>query len=257
VGNDFLAPPRRRFGPLLVAGVLVAVTVTVLVTIAVVRPGPARALPRPAGPGTASSSVSQSIAASASPVPSVSPVGQDAAPLGVVHGARMVDGVGLGYPHTLVGAVSAAVEFYTQLGCNLDPDRGKTLGSLIAVSAWRDAPQVFAQAALAARKQFGLPVTGPVPQGASTVLDPVEFQTRNATSDRVEVVLLAYLTVTTPAQGVENRLGVFPILIAWERGDWRWTNQRQPSDVSTDYQALSAQPGSPQAAALGWRELDR
>lgn len=257
MGNDFLALPRRRFGPLLLAGALVLVAATVLVTIAVMRPGSAGALPRSAGPGVASPSASGSVAPSAVPAPSVSPVDPDAAPLGLVHGARMVDGVGLGYPHSLVGAVSAAVEFYTQLGCNLDADRGKTLGSLIAVSTWWDAPQVFAQAALAARKQFGLPVTGPVPQGASTVLDPVEFQTRNASADRVEVVLLAYLTVTTPAQGVQNRLGVFPILIAWDRSDWRWTNQHQPTDITTNYQALSAQPGSPQAAALGWRELAR
>ena len=44
-------------------------------------------------------------------------------------------GVGVGYPHSLTGAVSAAVEYYSQLGSNLEPQRGTVLGGLIAVAS--------------------------------------------------------------------------------------------------------------------------
>src|SRR5204862_3059028 len=90
-------------------------------------------------------------ARSSAPADPSTPTGTPVATRGsltVVHGARMVNGVGVGYPHSLTGAVSAAVEYYSQLGSNLEPQRGTVLGGLIAVASWTDAPQTFAQAAV-------------------------------------------------------------------------------------------------------------
>jgi hypothetical protein len=67
----------------------------------------------------------------------------------------------------------------------------------------------------------------------------------------VTVLLLADDVITLPDQGTQTRVGVYPLRMRWADGDWKIL---QP-DTATSYSSLTAEPGSPQAAASGWEEL--
>ncbi|MBC3842108.1 hypothetical protein GXW82_23610 [Streptacidiphilus sp. 4-A2] len=166
-------------------------------------------------------------------------------------GTELVNGVRLGYPHSTVGAVSAGVEYMRQIGSTLDPDRAAAVGRLVADASWSDAPQQIAAGPTAARKQLGLPATGQLPTNASVVLSPVEYQVQSATADDARVLLLATYTSSSPGQGIETRMGVYPLDLHWSAGDWHLLDSTDDTDCSH----LVAQPESPDASAKGWQEL--
>ena len=87
-----------------------------------------------------------------------------------------VNGIYTRYPRTEAGAVSAAVEFITELGSTLDPDRAATVARLTADSSYRAAAQDAAASAIAARHALGLPPSGPLPPGTGAFLVPVMYQ---------------------------------------------------------------------------------
>jgi hypothetical protein len=68
-------------------------------------------------------------------------------------------------------------------------------------------------------------------------------------SPRVRVMLLIYAAMAGPAISPRNTLVALPATLHWTGGDWKLT----AGDRS--YPELVAQPGTPQAAALGWREF--
>lgn len=202
----------------------------------------------PALPGAAGSTP----AASSSPSPR--PAGSSPALTGtvqVVQGAQEINGVYQGFPHSTVGAVSAAYSFMTEIGGTLDPDRAAAVMRMAADPAYSDGPQVAAQGAVNDRKNLGLPASGPVPQGTSLVIEPAEYQVRTATADGALVLLLCDAIVTQPSQGTTTRYGVYPVRLSWTGGDWKIT----PPGANS-YPGLVAEPDSPQAAALGWQQLE-
>jgi hypothetical protein len=172
-------------------------------------------------------------------------------PIQIIQGSQLVNGVYLGFPHTTQGAVSAADEFMTQIGSTLDPDRTAAVLRLTADPTYPDAATEFAHGTIGERKDLGLPQTGQVPQAASVVLDPVEYQVRDVTRNQVTVLLLASDVITLPTQGTQSRVGVYPLRMHWTEDDWKIL---APSPTA-NYANLSAVPGSPQAASLGWQEL--
>ena len=122
---------------------------------------------------------------------------------------------------------------------------------LTADPSYPSGPQDFAEGTISERQQLGLPATGPLPPGASIVLDPVEYQVRDVTPNQVTVLLLADDVLTLPNQGSQTRVGVYPLRMHWAEDDWKIL---QP-DTRTSYAQLSAVPGTAQAAGLGWQEM--
>jgi len=171
-------------------------------------------------------------------------------PVQVIQGSQEINGVWLGFPHSTVGAVSAADAFATEVGSTLDPDRAAAV-RMVADPSFTGGPQQAANGAVSDRATLGLPASGTVPQGDDLELSPQEYQVRGVGPDRVTVLLLADIITTTPGQGTTTKVGVFPVALHWAQGDWKVL-----STPATDYSGLTAEPGSAQAASLGWQELE-
>lgn len=185
--NSFLDRPKRRLWPLLIAGavlLLVAVAVGVALESAASPHKPESYAP-PTPDRLSASTAAAAVSSSSSPT--VSAVGQ----LKIVQGDQLIDGLHVGYPHSEVGAVSAAAEYWTQLGSTLDPDRAATIARLAADPTWADGPAQLAKGPVATRQELGLLTTGSVPAGDSVQLEPVEYQLRNTSADSTTVLLHA------------------------------------------------------------------
>ncbi len=249
MSNQFLDHrPRRRVLPFLllaVVGLLVFVAVGVAIESGSGPHGPRSYAPPAAIPPPGSVTGVN---------PGGSPAPGDTGPLQLIQGDKLINGVSVGYPHSMIGAVSAAVEYWRQIGSTLDPDRAAAVGRLIADPSWSAAPQQLAVGPISARKALGLAVDGPVPAGASVILAPVEYQLRSTSADNVQVLLLATYTTSSPSQEPQTRMGVYPLQLHWAAsGDWK-IPAPSGSDT-TDYSSLVAEPGSVQASAYGWQEL--
>lgn len=248
MSNQFL-DRRRRIWPFLVFGsvaLLAIVAVGVALESAASQHKPESFAPPAADPLTPATS--RAATNNAKPV-----VTSTAEPLTIVQGNQFVNGLHVGYPHSETGAVSAAVEYWTQLGSTLDSDRAATIARLAADPAWTDGPQQLAKGPVATRQTLGLPTSGPVPAGASVQLEPIEYQVRAATANTTTVLLLADYTTTTPAEGTSTHVGVFPLQMNWTASDWKIAD---PTDGNT-YSNLAAIPGSAQASSDGWAELSQ
>jgi hypothetical protein len=190
----------------------------------------------------------------ASPSPSSSPrrpaIPPLTSPVPVVPGAEQVDGVSLGYPHTLTGAVSAAVAFTTAIFSTLDPGQAAQMMRVVADPSFPQGPAQVAEGVTGIRESLGLPAGGPVPQGVSWAVSPVECQVRDAGTDRVTVLLLMDLISTVPGAGYITRASVFPVAVHWAAGDWKVL-----PTPATSYARLIAVPGTGQASSLGWLPL--
>lgn len=247
MNNQFLDQPRRaRFYVITAAlGLLAFVAIGLCVQAALTPKKPENFSPPAAvpAPGAVTGLSSQG-----TPTPGTQ------GPLTLVRGANLVNGMYVAFPHTGVGAVSAAIEFWTQIGSTLDPDRAAAVGRLVADPAWTTAPADLAKGPTNTRKGLGLPATGQVPTGASVVLNPVQYQIRTQNADEVSVLLLCDYTTSTPDAGTQTRIGVFPITVRWAAADWKITDT---AGDTTDYSSLSATPGSAQAAADGWQDFTR
>lgn len=242
--SSFLARPRRVLPVLVVAviGLLAFVAVGVAVESALSPHKPENTRP-PAADPLPGAQASTPRTTSAAPSPANGPIT-------LVQGISLINGLRVGYPHSLTGAVSAAVEYWTQLGSTLDPDRAATVARLTANPTWIGAPATFAEGPTNVRKTLGLAASGPVPTGASVQLEPVEYQVRDASANTVTVLLLADYTTTTPAEGTTTHVGVFPLDLIWTAGDWKIADANSQDDAS-----LAALPGSAQASANGWQEM--
>lgn len=179
-------------------------------------------------------------------------------PLQLVTGSHLVNGIDTGYPHSLAGAVSAAVEFITELGSTLDPDRAATVARLIASPSYTAAPQDAAAQAIAARRKLGLPASGPVPPGQDALLVPVMYQLHDISPDQLSVLLLFDYTQAT-ATDVFSRVGVTEVRLGWTPASWRLLSPPVPASSGTaagpDLSALIAAPGTARAAARGWKAM--
>jgi hypothetical protein len=215
------------------------------------------------GPGTGPQSLQPTAIPTppwaASPAPAMSPSETPAVasaspaltgPLQLIQGSQEINGVYLGFPHSSAGAVSAADEFVQAIGSTLDPDRAAAVMRMAADPSYTDGPQQAAEGAVNDRKDLGIPASGPVPQGASFQILPVEYLVQDLTPDQVTVLLLCDFITTLPSQGTQTEIGVFPARMHWTEDDWKIL-----PDTSANYKDLSAEPDSPQAATLGWQNL--
>jgi hypothetical protein len=247
--NDFLRPPSLR--PRIVAAGAVAVGVSALVGLLLNDPSRSAAQMSPPPAAAVPDRTELLIEPTAEPSGTTTAVG----PVVLVRGAQLVNGVAMGYPHSEVGAVSAAVEYSSQICSTLDPDRAAAIGRLVSDGTSGVRPEDLAQGRANIRRWIGLPPTGQLPATASIVFGPVAFQLREPSTDRMIVLMLAYVTSNTPQQGMVTRLGVFPVVVVWRDDDWRIGSLAGVPEYATA--DLLVQPGSAQAAALGWREITR
>jgi hypothetical protein len=247
--------PRRRWlrGFLAYCAGVLALAVTGLVIEAAVSPGPRHpqtlspsipALP----PGTGAPPAATP--GSTPPKPSASASPPLTGPLAVIRGRQLINGVYLGFPHTTAGAVSAAADVVSEVFSTLDPDRAAAVMRLTAAPSYTGAPQQAAQGAASDRQALGVPAAGPVPDGYSLLVQPVEYQARNVAAGHVTVLLLCDFTSTQPGTGTQTQVAVFPVRVRWAQGDWKVASFGTGSDAG-----LAAEPFSAQAAALGWQEL--
>src|SRR4051812_22283192 len=116
--NEFLQPADRRRTWVIAAFVVVVTLVIVAVGTVLIRTGGDSDGESPPAQSTGSPAPSASITSTS---PEASSTDGDL--LRLVPGRRRVSGVAVGYPHSVAGAVSAAVEIWSQVGSTLDPDR--------------------------------------------------------------------------------------------------------------------------------------
>jgi hypothetical protein len=226
-----------------------AVMVVGLVIEQLVAPSPPSPLSQI--PTEPAASPSAPVTASAAASPSASGGSRLAGTVRVVSGKQQVNGVELGFPHSTVGAVSAADADVTEIFSTLDPDRAAAVMRMIADPSFTDGPQQAAEGSANARKYLGLPASGAFPPGASVQAEPTEYQTRGVSADSVTVLLLSDYVTTVSGQGTTTRIAVFPVAMRWAEGDWKVLQT-----PGTDYTNLNAEPDTPQAASLGWQQLE-
>jgi hypothetical protein len=277
VVNTFLTPVRPRYRA---AALCTALTVTVIAVAAVVAvrlsgtgtgtaTGSGWAATAVSSPGTAAdpASISAGPSASAAPVPdrAVSPVVDDLpAGSGVValpRGTRNVATIRTGYPLTMRGAVAAAVEYTTHSGC-LDQECVDAMTAAALDTTWTEGRAVFTAGMRHGRSTLGIPGHSRVPAGAMTTPTPMAFQIAGIPANsaaaaaqagddapRVRVLVLTYLAMAGPAISPRNTVVVLPVTLRWTGTDWKLV------DGDQSYPELAARPGTPQAAALGWRDF--
>jgi hypothetical protein len=169
-------------------------------------------------------------------------------PLRLVAGSGLMNGIYTRYPHSTAGAVSAAAEFITELGCTIDPDRAAAIARLIADPSYRGAAQDAVRGAIGTRRQLRLPAAGSLP-GTAVLLVPVMYQLRDVTAGRLTVLLLFDYTEILPSV-IRERLGVTAARMNWTPAGWRLL---QPAD--SDLSALLATPGTASAVRKGWKVM--
>jgi hypothetical protein len=176
------------------------------------------------------------------------PATPEGSPLRLVAGTRLVNGIYTRYPHTKAGAVSAAVEFMTELGSTLNPDRAATVARFAADRSYRAAAQDAAASAVAARRALGLPVSGPLPPGTAAFLVPVMYQVHGRANELTVLLLFNY--TLTAQSGVAEHVGVTAVRLTWTPASWRLL-----APPAHDVAALLATPGTASAAAKGWEAM--
>lgn len=231
--SEFFTPPK----PGKRAGVIVLIVVAALVFVA----------------GIALSDDDENTANPDSGASSTSSGADGRNSLTILTGESDKNGVGVGYPHTMQGAVSAAVEFTSQVLSTLDAKRAEDVAAVANdPEAGYDPADVAANIA-AIREDMGLPATGEVPDGASMVTAPVAYQLRDETDDQMMVLLLCYVTKNNGTDEPTEETAVYNMPMAWNGDDWKSVR----SNDDTDYTDLIAKPGSDDAREKGWKEITR
>jgi hypothetical protein len=188
----------------------------------------------------------------ASTAPSPSPTGG----LGIVpttvlpNPSRVIDGVPVGYPHTEMGAVSAAAHFLGVLD-TFDPQAAQKQAQIMADP---DYSEVFGvevrNAGEQARKTAGLPPDGESDPGNNSTTQPRAFQDHQDTPDRVLVWLLSDSDITVNGV-VAHSEAVSGAVMVWTQDDWKLSVVDDPPATAPQ----SATPGTAQAVSEGWRTL--
>lgn len=227
---------RRARNRLLMLAALVAAAVLGAATFAVVT--------RDSGPEKASAKDKHSPSpASAAPTPgSTEP--------DVLPSAETVkDGVPIGYPHTIKGAISAAAHFY-DISDPFDPSAQERLARITAAPGKEKGlgDDAF-RFAMAARASAGL---SPVGESDNANFYTLQSRAYRISSVKASKVIVWILTDTElSVRGVtKTNTTVQTASLLWADGDWRFTTHedvgKEPSPVV---------PDSAAAVREGWRTL--
>jgi hypothetical protein len=164
---------------------------------------------------------------------------------------HVVSGIPVGYPDTVLGAVSAAAH-YTQARDLLSP--GLVVGQL-KVMADPDPQQIGRLASTAIsdslnlRYSLDLDLGGQSDQADYITDQPRAYHLVQQSSGRVDVWLLTRRT--TVVGGVQQEQAAYTVAVAliWTGGDWKLADRSLPTAPA------AAAPDTPQATADGWTSL--
>lgn len=165
-------------------------------------------------------------------------------------------GVSTGFPHTSLGAVSAAVAHQEELDL-LDDDLARRQLKAIAVPGSGTISRGVSQVRRT-RERAGLAPSGGPPAGVSITTDVKAVRSR--TLDDVGDVTEVWLVLDRYAQVKDEATDEAPlkdeatsVIYAWHDGDWRRTSAKRWTEKGTYPRAYD--PDSPYAWRDGWREV--
>lgn len=173
-------------------------------------------------------------------------------PISLVHGARVADGIEVGFPHTIVGAVSAASEYVDAAASTLDPDYAASVMRLAGDPGNAALPSNLATSVVKLRSELQLRSDRPLASSVTFQTTAQMYQLRNVAADDVLVLLLTDSTFVNAQGGTAQTTGVFPVQMRWIAGDWKIGAIGR---TGQDYSALAATPDTQEAVKLGWLAL--
>jgi hypothetical protein len=182
------------------------------------------------------------------PDPATDPTGA----ITLVQGSRAADGVELGYPHTTIGAISAAADYLDAVASTLDPDYAATLMRTAGDPANSTLPNDLAHSTVLLRGDLQLPTSGPLPAPVVFQTTAQMYQLRNISTNCVLVLLLTTNTFINARGGSAQTMGVYPVQMHWTSGDWRLSGI---GGTAQNYSGLAATPDTAAAVAHGWLAL--
>ncbi|MBB4938647.1 hypothetical protein FHR32_002952 [Streptosporangium album] len=167
-------------------------------------------------------------------------------------------GYPVGFPHTDLGAVSAAAAAL-EAAWTLDAVQAEQAAVLYAPPEQQDAARAGARAAVAGwRETLGLPKAGKLPDGAAMQTKTIGVQWQTRAKDQVQVSLLVQVTATKGTQDTDPTYSspyAMSLLMTWEpgmRGVGDWVNIPDPAATAAPEVAM---PGTPEFTAAGWKPL--
>jgi hypothetical protein len=125
---------------------------------------------------------------------------------------RILEGVSLGFPHTIAGAEAAAAHYLLELERamdTLDPRRTVAVASLLATSAEAQAIGTHAGSVIGLESSDGAPA-----RRVAISTDPISYSTQAAQV----TVLEAWLYARTDQEAV---WAIERVSLVWQQGDWR------------------------------------
>ena len=173
-------------------------------------------------------------------------------PISRVPGARMSDGIKVGFPHTTVGAVRAASEYLDAAASTLDPDYAASVMRVAGDPANTALPSSLAASIVKLRSDLQLRFDGPLNPPVTFQTTAQMYQVRNVAADDVLVLLLTDSTFINARGGTAQTTGVFPMQMHWTAGDWK---VEAIGHAGQDYSALAAVPDTQAAVNQGWLAL--
>jgi hypothetical protein len=166
---------------------------------------------------------------------------------------RVVGGVPVGYPHTTLGAVSAAAH-YTDIADVFSPAVAEQQAKVFAEPGYT---RLISRSALytaqKTRMGLGLPVNGESDTGTYSVNQTRAYQTGQATADRVLVWLLVHISQSV--HGVSTTVDqVDGAIVVWKGGDWKLSVDTVVYGMPKAHPPV-ATPDSADAVSKGWRAI--
>jgi hypothetical protein len=186
------------------------------------------------------------------PNPATDPSPAPTGAVTLIQGSQSTNGVELGYPHTTIGAISAAADYLDAVASTLDPDYAATLMRAAGDPANTALPADLAQSAVLLRGDLQLPTSGPLPAPVVFQTTAQMYQLRNVGADSVLVLLLTTNTFINAQGGSAQTMGVYPVHMHWTGGDWRLASI---GGTTQNYSGLAATPDTSAAVARGWLAL--
>ncbi|HEV2347554.1 MAG TPA: hypothetical protein VGS97_25915 [Actinocrinis sp.] len=190
--------------------------------------------------------------ATPSPAPSTSPIPIPSGTVTLVQGARLANGIEVGYPHTTVGAISAAAQYLDAVASTLDPDCAASVMRLAGDPANTALPTNLADSTVKLRADLHLPTSGRLAPPTAFQTTAQMYQLRDASADHVLVLLLTLSTFINDRGGMAQTTGVFPVRMHWSGGDWKLA---AIGGADQDYSGLAATPDTQTAVSRGWQAL--
>lgn len=190
--------------------------------------------------------------AAPSPAPSTSPVPVPSGAVTLVQGAQLADGIEVGYPHTTMGAISAAAEYLDAVASTLDPDYAASLMRVAGDPADSALPANLAASTVTLRTNLQLPSSGPLDPPTAFQTTAEMYQLHGASIDNALVLLLTSSTFINARGGTAQSSGVFPVQMHWTVGDWKLA---AIGGTGQNYSGLAATPDTQSAVSRGWQAL--